>query len=1134
MLHSPMRRRPWPLTLVRITGSLVALAALVVGLPIALLRIGTLPNGMPSVGDIGDALMAPDDGQVLFTAITLVCWVLWAWFIASLVVEAAALLRHRAAPRVRGLAAPQRLAAVLLGGLLVLPSATAIAATPATAVAHNATAAPGPSTAHTPTPQQATHNGPRHTVGATGETLWDLAEHYLGDGRRYSELRALNPGLPQTATLPAGTIVNLPADASGMHTDLAAATPASAEAGTQHEAKTETYTVASGDSLSFIAQKKLGDGDRWRDIYAENKDTIHDPDLIYPGERVDLPPQATPSPPSESGKHDQDTAPGHERPAPEPHDGSNAAPHHEHQEHGGHGEKEKPAPDASDSKSGGQTAAPSRKPSADPESAKPSAPHSPTEATLAPHTPARATASEQVSSGQIAGIGGGVLAAALLSAVATRRTLQQRRRHRGRRIALPQDEAAATEQNLRTAEASLDTTMLDGALRTAAVHLADAGRELPSLSAAVISPTEIMLHLTEPADPVPPFTAADDTQRRWTCPTHGSELLPQEQSDDIDSPYPALASLGWDEQGHLILIDLENVGHLHLTGPDRHRVLRTVALELAASEFADHLVVGSVADAAPGLVSEMPERVIEHATLSEAVCGLRAHHAEQQRALGVLATDNLHRARTGVDTAAAWNPYCLLAGDLDTSLVETAEALEGLREVVTQRPRSATTVVTTGPEAPDGAHVLYADTAAGPVTWTLPGTDVEVRCSLQALTDEHYAQALEVLATARADDVPASQPVITAPKAVPDAPQEPLRETQDSVHEPESTGEDTASSAGRSIFAEWVKPSAAPASLMAQFAMYEDTPDATVDGPEPPSEESNAADEAGVGVHLVDASQGEHGGASEPIPSPSEAKAPHETTTLEQAEAQTGGGLVVRMIGPVDILGTRGTIESKRKRTCLELAAFLVLHPGRDHHALDEAMWPGRDIDRRYRNATVSRLRTWLGADDHGEPYLPAVANTTDVRYALAPSVDSDWHAFQRLTAAAAISSGLEAAEHLRAALHLVRGRPFAGVNPRRFAWAEHQMQDMISAIVDAAADLAEHFLAQGDPRGALWAATKGLDAAPEMESLFRILFRAYAALGDYAGLERAAEKLDTLNMEIGVDMEESTAAVLAQLSKSA
>ncbi|MEJ8653656.1 LysM peptidoglycan-binding domain-containing protein [Streptomyces sp. MS1.AVA.3] len=1135
--HSPTRR-PWPLTLVRITGSLVALAALVVGLPLALLRIGTLPDGVPSVGDIGDALMAPDDGQILFTAITLVCWVLWAWFVASLVVEAAALVRHRAAPRVRGLAAPQRLAAVLLGGLLVLPSATAIAATPATAVAHSATAAPGPSAAHAPTPQKAsTHTGPRHTVGATGETLWDLAEHYLGDGRRHAEIRALNPGLPQTATLPAGTIVNLPAEASGVHTQLAAAAPASAETGTSNETKTEPYTVAAGDSLSGIAQKKLGDGDRWTDIYAENKDTIHDPDLIYPGQRVDLPQQeAPPAPPAEGSKHDQDAAPQHERHTPEPDDTSNAAPHHEQQQQGTGGEKPQPAPhtpDASDEKAGGQqghTAAPQREPSA-PETAEPAAPHSPTKATPAPHQPAPAADSAPASTGQIAAIGGGVLAAALLSAVATRRILQQRRRHRGRRIALPEDEAAATEQNLRTAEAALDTTMLDGALRTAAVHLTAADRELPPLSAAVIGPREIVLHLTEPAAPVPPFTAAPDALQRWTCPTRGGELLPQEQTDDVESPYPTLASLGWDEQGHLILLDLENAGHLHLTGSDRHRVLRTLALELAASEFADHLTVSAIGPSAPGLREELPERVIEHADVVGARAALRAHHTEQQRALAVMGAPGLRRARTGEETAAAWSPHLLFA-DADADDVAGTE-LEELRQVVADYPRSATALVTTGSGAavPSGAQVVAADTAAGPVTLLLPGTEVEVSCNVQALSDEDYAYALEVLATTRADDVPAAQPVATPPKAVPDLPQ-----YTTATDEP----------AAAPVAPPAVAPASPPQvpSLMAQFAVYEDEPSTEADdhahapvgatkGEEddrlpaveemdesaPSGSSSAAAQHRGPAVHAHVSLLKE---TPEPLPEP------------DAAVDAAGDGPVVRMLGPVDIEGTQGTIESKRKRTCIELAAWLVLHPNLDHHAVDEAMWPGRETARKYRNATVSRLRTWLGTDQDGTPFFPPIATTSDARYALAPAVDSDWHHFLRLTAAAAKSPGPQAAAQLRAALELVRGRPFSGVNSRRYAWAEHQAQDMISAIVDAAADLAEHCLAQGDPRGALWAATKGLDAAPEMENLYRVLFRTYAALGDYDALERAAEKLDTLNMELGVDMEESTAEILAQLSKSA
>lgn len=51
-----------------------------------------------------------------------------------------------------------------------------------------------------------------------------------------------------------------------------------------------TYTVKSGDTLSDIAQEKLGDADRWREIYEANKDAIgDDPDLIQPGMDLELP-----------------------------------------------------------------------------------------------------------------------------------------------------------------------------------------------------------------------------------------------------------------------------------------------------------------------------------------------------------------------------------------------------------------------------------------------------------------------------------------------------------------------------------------------------------------------------------------------------------------------------------------------------------------------------------------------------------------------------------------------------------------------------------------------------------------------------------------------------------------------------
>ncbi len=48
------------------------------------------------------------------------------------------------------------------------------------------------------------------------------------------------------------------------------------------------YTVKAGDSLSKIAAH-LGGGLTWQDIYEANKDTIHDPNLIHPGQTLKIP-----------------------------------------------------------------------------------------------------------------------------------------------------------------------------------------------------------------------------------------------------------------------------------------------------------------------------------------------------------------------------------------------------------------------------------------------------------------------------------------------------------------------------------------------------------------------------------------------------------------------------------------------------------------------------------------------------------------------------------------------------------------------------------------------------------------------------------------------------------------------------
>jgi len=46
------------------------------------------------------------------------------------------------------------------------------------------------------------------------------------------------------------------------------------------------HVVRPGDWLSKMAKWYLGDASRWPEIYELNRDTIEDPDLIYPGQTV--------------------------------------------------------------------------------------------------------------------------------------------------------------------------------------------------------------------------------------------------------------------------------------------------------------------------------------------------------------------------------------------------------------------------------------------------------------------------------------------------------------------------------------------------------------------------------------------------------------------------------------------------------------------------------------------------------------------------------------------------------------------------------------------------------------------------------------------------------------------------------
>ena len=82
------------------------------------------------------------------------------------------------------------------------------------------------------------------------------------------------------------------ADFSNVQSGGASTAPSARPADLAADAPTSSrrsYTVKSGDTLSKIAQREYGNASEWTRIYEANKDTIKNPDLIYPGQTFIIP-----------------------------------------------------------------------------------------------------------------------------------------------------------------------------------------------------------------------------------------------------------------------------------------------------------------------------------------------------------------------------------------------------------------------------------------------------------------------------------------------------------------------------------------------------------------------------------------------------------------------------------------------------------------------------------------------------------------------------------------------------------------------------------------------------------------------------------------------------------------------------
>lgn len=1005
-------------------AALLTLLAGLIGAPYALLSWGGNPwPAELSWSALRRALFQPDDGSVLIGILTVIGWIAWVVFAASVLAELLAVVsRQRIRIRLPGLGAVQRIAA----GLIVAIVAMVVVA-PAPSLAQPNPAPPAPVVSSQPVaiaspkespkesrapPAQSEVRGERAKEPAdqvshlvkVGDDLWSLAERYYGAGRDWRKIAAANPDLLTGGPdrLQPGWELTIPGVAA----------PESAE----------SVLVEPGDTLTSIAEEVLGDAADWPVIFDANRAQLDNPDLIEVGQRLMLPNRDVVG----------DQAPDEPRPTvePQPAETPAAEPDNPHKS----AEPDKPAHNKTSPQSGGADGGANPAPPAEP----------PRQSVPAPvQTPVSSQPSEAdlLAVAQPAALAavGGLLAAGLVTGLAARRRLQLHLRPVGRRILHAEPAAQLLEVAIGQRQQPLSLRTLDLALRAISAHCHQTANELPRLAGAKVGRDQ--LELIMDGDGTPPVGFEVRGQSWLITPSDAHYLKTVPGLDQAPRPYPALVTLGRDDQDREIVIDLEAAGALTLAGQDRALVagtLAAMAMQLSFSRWANELTI-HLYGACPGLPDAVDRHhVVDVDDLDALLDRLERRAAQQQIHLGQRSTA---QHRIDPDLAEPWAPEIVLI-NAELSLTQ----LDRLQALTLAEPRSAIAAVMAGAEL-FGSWQLQLDSRSdsglvpaaarlAPQGWSLHPQVIEA---------DAVTELVELVA------VTGSEQTSPAPW--------------------------------------WDHEQSDPPVLPDSNVTY-------------------------IGRRIAGVSDGRR--FKEP--------AHVEERMTSEPEAAWGAGLphhpMLRLLGPVDLVGALGSPPPRAEKQCLEYCAWLLTHPG----ATAQAMATGLAVAEGTRRSNMSRLRSWLGTTDQGESYLP---DAYSGRISLHPAVSSDFQRMSILIGAGINSTGTDT---LQVALELVRGAPLADAAPGQWHWAEELRTDMSSVIRDLGAELCNRALTTNNIDLARWAAARSLAAAPGDELLLRARIRTEHQAGNGAEVERLALQLAAHARNLGIDLDAETVTLLQQV----